>query len=325
MIPCYFDLRLDDADDDSLVFYVSTRYIEFCQALSDDQLANVARRYAGSYLFFSQLRELVEARLLFGDYFGYGQSVVVEERGPVFWRLRAKIPDGIIYDHNVACPSCGGSKLDQEYRLNYGRDYPCNACAGSGVSATKQYGLVHELDDNICLLFKLIMLFGCNCEQTSASDWPMLMFLQLGNGGYAKQGIGGYYTHEFEQYLLGLLAEKTQAGVERAVNERMFKAYNKMHYGQNPARQERQCDFSTSIVLGHGSSEHDASIYLQVPGVNSCSVYSDSLPSVFPPKNTEKVYSLTCHNIDRGEQQLSLLVGLAYLNTLARQALEQKA
>ncbi|MEI6379014.1 MAG: hypothetical protein WCO55_05120 [Candidatus Falkowbacteria bacterium] len=323
MIPCYFDMRWDDADG-SLVFDVSTVYVDFYRSLTEEQLANVARRYSASYKFFARLAETgQEARNVFGDYFGYGQTVVTEDKGLEFWRLRAKIPDGIVYDHKAVCQSCGGSKIDQDHLANFGRDYPCNICAGSGVKATKQYDLVNELDDNICLLFKLVMMLSYNCEQISDSKRPMLMFLQLGNEGYGRQGIGGYYTKEVENCLLDLLAKDAQGAVEDAITERMFKTYNLMRHGQNTARLDRRCEFQTSIVKGHGSYEKDASIYLQVPGVNSCSVYSDSLPAVYPPKNHEKIYSLTCHNIDHDDQQLALVVGLAYLTTLVRTWLEQ--
>lgn len=333
MIPCYFDMWLEE-EPLSLVFEIPCQLINHFQSLDDDILLNLATRISSKHSFFDKLRRRVgakddpglfddyfresdfaQARNLFGSYFGLGQTMVLEDKSGEFWRFRAVIPEGMIYSDKV-CPACHGSKIDQKRLADYFITMECGSCAGSGLKATKQFGLAYELANNISLLLDIVWLLEYNCPEKIDNQRPMLMFLQTGIEGYGKQFIGGYFTQALSDYLQAKITNQTAEQLTSEISQRMYLAFNLMVYGRHELRYQDEYDFLTHLC---GASNEKLLLVVQVHGVNGCSVYSDDgLCVLTPAKHEEDVFSLTCHNIDTPIQQISLIVGLAYLCGSAR-------
>jgi len=322
----------------SLVFEVPCQLINHFQSLNDDILLNIATSMLSRHSFFDKLKRMVkvkddpglfddyflasdfaQARNLFGNYFGLGQTIVVEDKSGEFWRLRAVIPEGIIYSDKV-CPACHGSKIDQKKLADYFITMECDSCAGSGLEAKKQFGLADELADNISLLFDIVWLLEYNCPETIDNQRPMLMFLQTGIEGYGKQFIGGYFTQALKDYLQTRIVSKTVEQLVFETSQRMYFAYNLMFYGRHEPRYQEKYDFPTEILNINDNANGERLFFsVQVPGINGCHVYSDSgLCALAPSGFIKDIFSLTCHNIDTPIQQISLIVGLAYLCGSAR-------
>ena len=331
MIACYFDMRLED-EPLSLVFELSACLVEYYRSLPDDILIRMATANLGRHRYYDRLRQsanqtelslfgawqlaedLQAARMLFDGYFGLGQTMAVEGNDGGFWRLRSAIPEGMVFG-DQPCPSCRGSKLDQDILRSFDRETDCNACAGSGLIATKQTGLSRQLADNLCLLFDVVRVLAYNCPEPVVNDRPMLMFLCTGNEGYGHQTVSGYYTRYLADYLEGVLAGQTAEDLADATSRQMYRVFNRLFYGSYTPRYYRLFEFPVRIESGNGCFGQEKLVFLvQVPGVNGCNVYTDSGPSMlYPPATEEQVLSLTCHNVDTPDQQIALIAGLAYL------------
>ncbi len=296
-IPCYFDIYLE-LEPLSLVFEIPSSLVARIKSLYLDAMINFRGGFGESH-------------------FGQGTTIKIESQTEQFYRLRAIIPEGFLYTDKV-CSSCQGKKIDRKYLSDYNYTTFCRDCCGSGLEATKQSQLVHELADNLVALFKLIDRVTCrDGDDLVHNHKKMLMFLLLTNGGYMASGIGGYFTKDLENYLLFVLSQKEQDFLTGQVSEAMARVHDLISYGHNPERAHRDFfDFRVHI----SSSQDRAKLYLEVPGQNSCSVYTAGgmVPVCYPVYKFD-VRGLTCHNIDYPLQQVSLISGLAYICTLAKQ------
>jgi len=296
-IPCYFDIYLE-LEPLSLVFEIPSSLVALTKSLCPE----VLDRYRGG----------------FGENnFGQGTTIKIESKTEEFYHLRALIPEGFVYSDKV-CSSCKGKKIDRKRLKDYGFETFCRDCCGSGLQAVRQHELIHELADNLVSLFKLIDSMSSQYSDDLSHNYKkMLMFLVLINGGYMSSAIGGYFTKELEVYLLFVLSQKQQAALESSVREVMASVHDRISYGSNPKSTRSELfEFRVSLSSSNGRAE----LFLEVPGQNSCSVYTArDIGSVCYPAYRFDVCNLTCHNIDYPLQQVALIGGLAYICALAKQ------
>ena len=313
MVKGYFDFYSEE-EPLALVFAVSRQLINFHEALSDEQLLNLAEKFGRAYRFWQEIWEeknIKRAREMFRGSFGRG-NVLLESGGDTdFIFFKAIIPSGAIYYEHEVCPDCQGTKINPIY------DRPCQTCYESGFKTGKNPKLRSLLAENLCLFLRWIDFLTFNCKTTH--ERPLLMFVQTNNGGYGNQDVFGFYTKEFANYLDYVIDAQKIDDLKKAVSLIMQQSYSWLCYGKKNTTYDKL--FKFPVIIDRREHGHDIKPFfsVQVPGQNGCHVYSYDTSCAYAAGDEDKIFSMTCHNIDSPSQQISLLVGLAYLSRAARQ------
>lgn len=186
------------------------------------------------------------------------------------------------------CTFCSGSKLSFNME-------PCYPCKGTG----KEF-LERDNTDVICAsLYILTLYLNWFCVQNDENPFPknefgiQNIFVQLD----PRAGIGGEISISLMEKV-GLFSE-SEPQIQSIVKN-MFDLYLRLE-GKD---QFPQFEFHTREYQFR-CEPRKTGFYLEVPGQNGCSVHM------------VRDREFACHNVDRNQQHLCLLAGLASLTNIA--------
>jgi hypothetical protein len=356
MIPCFFDITVKERPL-RLIFDIHQELINTYYKILDTSMDGLQANIFPSFIYFKKtetnkraatdeekniykeetfieqkrsvdpgLFDEYWARNLFGNHFGAGKDIIKVKSARDFVRYEVAIPQGHFYDQNKVCLHCRGSKINPDYEDS---NFVCNQCQGTGYGTKNNKQANTILADNISMLCRLTELLAYQDNVQINTIKPFTLYTILLNGGYGAQGIFGAYTKELADYVLWLSKNNLANKLAAKIKQNMIFAYSLMTKGRVHNKNFMHDEFEFICQL-EKTSEHTRlgiRFIMQVPGQNSCSVFSyDNCTTVIPLVSDDgyrEISGFTCHNVDSSAQQISLLVGLATLNTAARQWLNK--
>lgn len=226
--------------------------------------------------------------------FGINDSIVRVSDDTDWLVYEIKIPCTVKVT-GLTCQRCEGTGRRP---LNYAGDddEPCYHCNGSGDEKLIDYKEVSR----VCLSLNILLsVLAYPNKDTGASSSELQLYTLTTCCIQGSQGhsVGGYASPEFVRFLKDVLDRRTThlQRVEAAmqyVHETLLSTVskNKLYCFRCYIRGGQFC--------------------LSCPG-NACEIHSEN-----EYISSSRGNGITCHNLDSGVQQLTLLVGMACLSTL---------
>ena len=244
---------------------------------------------------FMPLLEKCEARLGM-ERFGMNDSIVLIGQDDEWLTYQVKLPC-IRLQTAFACTKCEGTGMNiDEPWTRPGR---CEYCRGS----KKQYRYVFDEVTRVCVsLSALFRILSLQLEEVTPTELKQLFILTTCTGtGVHAHSTGGYATPTFVRFLEGHMSKGTEFLHLPNIQSVMSDAYGVLF-----EKTDGFDDFRAYISNGQA--------VLSCPG-NACELNTEQ-PSRFGDRMGSEI---SCHNLDSGIQQLTLLAGFAALATLCDQ------
>jgi len=183
-----------------------------------------------------------------------------------------------------------------------------------------------SLAENLFLLFKIVNELAKNYHRPTAHAEPLLMAIITENYGFHRQGISGYYTLAFQEYLEYLLTDNPRLHqdyhkVTTEAKQVISKAYNLMRYGYGIKpiiSVSEDIDFLAQVQDATVRNEKNIYFRLATRGKYGPHVCKGISNESYPTYSTEQIFPLG-GTADSTVEQISLLAGLAYFCGSARQ------
>jgi len=225
--------------------------------------------------------------------FGINDSIVRVSDDTNWLVYEIKIPCTVKVT-GLTCQRCDGTGKRPLYYTGY--DEPCYHCNGSGEEKLIDYTEINQ----VCLSLNILLsVLAYPNEDAGASSIELHLYTLTTCCIQGSQGhsVEGYASPEFVRFLRDVLGGHT------AHLKRVQVAMQYVHETLlgTVSKSQLYC-FRCYIRSGQ--------FCLSCPG-NACEIHSEN-KSI----STSRGDGITCHNLDSGVQQLTLLVGMACLSTL---------
>ena len=280
-IPCWYELSWNESEK-ALVLSIHRDFIK--NQKTDLESAPIVKMMA----------ERLSLQPFAGDFtrnIGFGGIFerIREEDG--FIQFRARIPQ-VKKNTGNKCKECKGTG---ERKWGGYKD-KCLYCDGTGKEWTMDWKEVKAISASLTLL----TIYMRHCEIETPAQHPQLMTFQT----ITEEGMhGGSISGDTSIPLYNFLLETFG---EHVVLTEAIRAM-KIAHGTMVGNQELyQYSFNAYVQKGH--------FIINCPG-DACGLHPSDWYA-----HEGRGYEFSCHNVDSAIQQITLLVGLATLNDMARKA-----
>jgi hypothetical protein len=279
IVPRAYELSYENNDNQPvLLLKIRKEFVERCAGV-------VSECFLES---FKKTHALDDFSPFGGEYFGFNQAlkrrestkdyVIYEIRIP---RLKKELPE--------PCGHCKGTGIDSYFKRE------CSFCDGSAHVLLYDWKSLDAVSASLQIFANMAEIF----DVRSPTEKNQLLTFQLNCGeGQGRYPLWGSYGIEFCDWL------NTADGYHQfdKVIEAMWATHTHIYKSKNP-------EIYYSSFEAHVSE--NAWLILSCPG-DACGIFPSG--SWNPGRGME----FECHNMDRSDQQIMLLVGLAVLSDLAR-------
>ncbi|HRY52309.1 MAG TPA: hypothetical protein P5089_00455 [Candidatus Portnoybacteria bacterium] len=224
--------------------------------------------------------------------FGFNSAFLYQGEKDNFAEYLIPIPK-IKQDSGKKCPRCQGKGKQK----TFGYLENCYDCNGTGKDFFYDWQKAQAASASLSVIFALLEFPE---KETSEQSFQLIIFRTMTERGMHGGSLGGKYSPILFNWLLAINSELAESLESKSVSA-MKDAYYQMFF----KKEDNFLDYDFRFRITNGRFSLDC------PG-NACGVH---------PTSFDNRSEFTCHNVDSAAQQLTLLAGLAVLNSSARQSL----
>lgn len=254
--------------------------------------------------YFKGIDKAVHYRPLFDSYepmigqtrFGINDSIVLIKEDAEWMTYRIKLPC-ILQTGNLACEKCDGT----------GRRYPeepqceevCWQCDGTKTQRSHDYDEVQKTCFSLAIFLNALQ-FPIERDDIFTLEKQLFTLTSCCIQKAHGHSVGGYASPEFVRFW-ETLSNSSEHHVELPTVKDVMKKVHETLFGELKSYYRHGFDCWT----------RGGQIILRCPG-DACEIHTDADRRIGNGHGEE----ITCHNLDSGVQQLTLLSGMAELSSL---------
>lgn len=253
--------------------------------------------------YFSKIGDYLDYLPLFDSYeprvgesrFGVNDSIILVAEDENWLTYQVKIPC-ILGNSKMACQHCDGT--GRRYIDDPECEEPCLSCHGSKTKEVHNYKEVKEVCFSLAIFLNALE-FPIDQDVVTPEKQVFIVTSNCIRGSHGHS-VGGYASPEFMRFLESFSKSDDESVKLESVEDVMKAVYTRL-FG-------KLADYHR---FGFRCYTRGGQVVLSCPG-DACEIHTEHNRRV----GSDYGEGITCHNLDSGVQQLTLLSGLGMLSSM---------